>query len=299
MLPKNRLPIDMVDIFKIRELGVYREDPVDLKTAFTYFEVEKGDEIRNHNLPLNVIVFVLDGELEISCNEFENRCFQSGEMLFMLRSSSAHVKVLEKSSLYLLYFDSFLSSSDRQMFKAYLPDVEKVVYDFKPVLIPEPIEAFLKQTLYFQNLKIDSMHFNGLKHSEFFLLLRHFCPREELVMFLSPLIARSLSFRTKVLEKYPQLKNGRVTELADLIGMGRKNFDKYFREEFGISPAKWMQQEKSKHLRLFLMEPGITISEAMDKFHFNSPSHFNRFCHKYFNASPGMIIKEVEGKGRK
>ena len=284
----------MIDIFKLRELGVYREEQVDSKTAFTYYEVKKGDEIRNHSLPLNFIVFVLDGSLEISCNEFENRRFQSGEMFFMLRSSSVHVKVLRKSNLYIFYFDSFLSSSDRQLFKAYLPDVEKTVYDFRPVLIPESVESFLKQIHYFQKLKVDNMHFNSLKHSEFFLLLRHFCPREELIMFLSPLIVRSLSFRTKVLEKYPQLKSGRVTELADLIGMGRKNFDKCFREEFGISPAKWMQKEKSKHLRLFLTEPGVTISEAMDKFHFNSPSHFNRFCHKYFKTTPGMVIKEAE-----
>ena len=284
----------MIDIFKLRELGVYREEQVDSKTAFTYYEVKKGDEIRNHSLPVNFIVFVLDGSLEISCNEFENHRFQSGEMFFMLRSSSVHVKVLRKSKLYIFYFDSFLSSSDRQLFKAYLPDVEKTVYDFRPVLIPESVESFLKQIQYFQKLKVDNMHFNSLKHSEFFLLLRHFCPREELIMFLSPLIVRSLSFRTKVLEKYPQLKSGRVTELADLIGMGRKNFDKCFREEFGISPAKWMQKEKSKHLRLFLTEPGVTISEAMDKFHFNSPSHFNRFCHKYFKTTPGMVIKEAE-----
>ena len=282
----------MIDIFKIRELGVYREEQVDTKTAFTYYEVKKGDEIRSHNLPLNYIIFILDGSLEISCNEFEKRYFQSGEMFFMLRSSSAHVKVLKKSELYVFYFDSFLSPSDHQLFKAYLPDVEKIVYDFKPVLISEPVENFLKQMLYFQRLKIDSMNFNSLKHSEFFLLLRHFCPREELVMFLSPLIVRSLSFRTKVLEKYPLLKNGRVPELAGLIGMGRKNFDKCFREEFGVSPARWMQQEKAKHLRLFLKEPGVTISEAMDKFQFNSPSHFNRFCHKYFKTSPGMVIKE-------
>ena len=289
----------MIDIFKIRELGVYREEQVDPKTAFTFYEVKKGDEIRIHCLPLNYIIFILDGSLEISCNEFENHCFCSGEMLFMLRSSSVHLKVLKKTNMYVFYFESFISTSDRHLFKAYLPDVEKIIYNFKPVLIPEAIESFLRQTLYLQKLKIDSMHFNSLKHSEFFLLLRHFCPREELVMFLSPLIGRSLSFRAKVLEKYPQLKSGRVPELAGLVGMGRKNFDKCFREEFGVSPAKWMQQEKAKHLRLFLTEPGVTISEAMDKFHFNSPSHFNRFCHKYFKTTPGTVIKDAEGDSKR
>ena len=284
----------MYDIFKIRELGVYKDEQVDAKTAFTYFEVNAGEEIRNNSLPLNYIFFVFEGVLEITCNGFENHRFQSGEMIFLLRSSSVRVKSLKKTKLYIMYFDVFLYSSEHHLLKAYLPDVDKIEYDFRPISIPKQVLVFLKQTHSFQKQNVDNMHFNSLKQSEFFLLLRHFCPREDLVMFLSPLIGRSLSFRTKVLEKYPHLKQGRVTELADLVGMGRKNFYKQFNKEFGISPSKWMLQEKAKHLRLFLTEPGVTISDAMDKFHFNSPGHFNRFCHQYFKMSPGTIIKKTE-----
>ena len=134
------------------------------------------------------------------------------------------------------------------------------------------------------------MHFNGIKHREFFILLRQFCPREDLVKFISPLIGRSLYFRNKVMEKYAQLKNGRVTEFASLVGMGRKNFDKQFRKEFGISPAKWMSQEKAKRLYIFLRKPDITIADAMDRFYFNSSAHFNRFCHTYFKDTSLQAI---------
>ena len=284
----------MSDIFKLRELGVCRKAQLDERTAFNYYEVEAGDEIWNRNLPLNFIIFIFNGTLEISCNEFENRKFQSGEMILVLRSSSVRVRVKKNTKLYIMYFDSFLSSCDSQLFKAYLPDVEKIVYDFNPIRMPEMIIVFLKQTLSLQTHKVDCIHFNSIKHREFFILLRHFCPREDIVMFLAPLIGRSLNFRNKVLEKYPLLKNGRVPELADLVGLGRKNFDKRFLNEFGISPAKWMQQEKAKRLRLYLTEPDVTISDAMDKFYFNSSSHFNRFCHQYFKTSPGDIIKKAK-----
>ena len=280
----------MIDIFGIREFGVCRKAHFDEKTAFTYYEVKAGEEIRKQELPLNYIVFVLDGVIEISCNEFKCCRFQSDEMAFLLRSSSVHVKALKKAKLYVMYFDVFLSSCDRQLFKAYLPDVEKIKYDFRPTSIPQPISLFLNNMLYYQKQNVDCMHYNSIKNREFFILLRNFCPREDMIMFLSPLIGHSLNFRTKVLEKFTQLKSGRVTEFADIVGMGRKKFDKMFNKEFGVSPAKWMQQEKAKRLLLYLAEPDITISDAMDKFHFNSPSHFNRFCHQYFNASPGMII---------
>lgn len=284
----------MESIFKIRELGVCRTGRMDVRTAFTYFELKAGDEIRNNDLPLNYIFFVLKGSLDICCNEFASHPFQSGEMVFLLRSSAVHVRVIKKTKLYVMYFDTFLSSCDQQLFKAYLPDAEKTVYDFRPVSIPSPVHAFLEQMLFLQKQKVDCMHFNSLKHREFFILLRQFCPREDIVAFLSPLISHSMNFRYKVLEKYSKLESGRVTDLAALVGMGRKNFDKRFREEFGTSPAKWIQQETAKRLRLYFAEPGITISDAMDKFHFNSPSHFNRFCRQYFNESPGMMIKEAQ-----
>ena len=282
----------MNDIFKIREIGVCRKAQIEYNTAFTFYELKAESEIRNYNLPLNYIIFVLDGIIELSCNEFENRKFKAGEMILLLRSSSVIGKSLKKTNLFIFYFDMLVSSCDRQFFRAYLPDVEKITYDFNPVTIPSEIRTFIKQTIFFQNNNINCFHYNIIKHQEFFIYLRHYCTREDIVMLLTPFIKHSMNFKTKVLEKYVMLENGDVSDFAKLVGMGRKNFDKRFREEFGKSPARWLQEEKAKRLKIFLMEPDITISDAMDKFHFNSPGHFNRFCHQYFQMSPGVIIKE-------
>jgi AraC-like DNA-binding protein len=138
------------------------------------------------------------------------------------------------------------------------------------------------------------MHFNELKHRELFILIRMFCSRYEIIALLAPVIEISKSFKSKVLEKYGELETGRVSELASLVGMGRKNFDKRFREAFATSPARWIQQETAKKVRLFLMESGITIADAIEKFHFSSPSHFNRFSKKNFGKSPGEMIKEFK-----
>jgi AraC-like DNA-binding protein len=111
---------------------------------------------------------------------------------------------------------------------------------------------------------------------------------------LSPVISHSFNFRNRVLDNYNKLEYGRVDELAGLVGMGRKKFDKVFKDEFGIPPSRWIQQETAKHLHVFLAEPDVTISDAMYKFRFNSPSHFNRFCRKFFNKPPGEIIKKFK-----
>ena len=283
----------MNEIFEIRQLGVCRKAQIDESTAFTFYEFKQGYEFHSYNLPLNYIFFVLEGAIELSCNENKNQ-INKDEMIFMLRSSSVRGKVLKKVKLYVMYFDTLISSCDRHYFKAFLPDVMKNKYSFSAVNIPVTLRMFVDQTIYFQKNKVDCTHFNIIKHQEFFILLRQFCPREDIIMFLAPLISNSMSFKAKVLEKYMILEGGRVTKLAELVGMGRKTFDKRFREEFGKPPARWIQEEKAKRLRLYLTEPDIKISDAMDKFDFNSPGHFNRFCQQYFNTSPGMIIKEAK-----
>ena len=289
----------MNDIFKIEELGVCKKIQMDDKTAFTYHELKSGEEYRNRKLPLHFILFVIDGALEVTCNQYENRRIQNGQMILLMRTSSVCVKALKKSTLMMMYFDMFISTCDQQLLKAYLPDTEKIKYDFMPIPIPEPITQFLSQTRYFQEKKVNCKHFNRLKHCEFFVLLRHFCPREELVVFLTPLIGRTYNFRNKVLEKYTLIKEGGVAELASLVGMGRKNFEKQFQKEFETSPAQWMLQEKAKRLYVFLNEPEVTIADAMDEFYFNSSSHFNRFCKHFFQKTPGSIIKEAKQQKKK
>ena len=281
----------MDDIFRIRELGVCKKPQTDEKTAFTYYELIAGDEIRLRDLRVNYLFFVLAGQLEVSCNEFMNRRIHANQMILLLRASTVHVKATKKCTLYVMYFDMLHSSCEQHLFSAYLPEVEKTRYEFTPIHIPQPITLFLRQTKYLQEQKVDCMHFNYLKRREFFILLRHFCSRDEIIKLLSPLIGSSLLFRNRVLDKYAQLGDGGVTDFAGLVGMGRKTFEKRFREEFGDSPAQWMLKEKVKRLRIYLAKPGVTITDAMDEFFFNSASHFNRFCLQHFGMTPGKMIK--------
>ena len=95
----------MTDIFNIRATGVCKKVQLDERTAFTYHELKIGDEFRNRDLPLNFILFVLGGAIEISCNQFENRRLQSEQMIILVRTSSVYIKILKKTAIYIMYFD--------------------------------------------------------------------------------------------------------------------------------------------------------------------------------------------------
>ncbi len=284
----------MKDIFEIKKLESVDKEQIDSRTAFTYYELESEAEIKNMDLPLHYLIFVLQGSIKVICNNFRDRIFKRGQMFLLMRSSFARVQTIAKSNVYVMYFDKIMAPVSFEKFKSYHPDIKNKECDFHPVTIPAPIRQFFKQLLILQKGNMNSMEFNDIKHRELFLLLRRFCERDEIIALFSPFITRAIDFRSKVLEHYPKLENGRVPELAASIGMGRKAFDKRFREEFGTSPAKWMQQETAKRIRLFLMDPEVTIPDAMEQFHFNSPSHFTRFCRQYLNATPKDIMKKAK-----
>jgi AraC-like DNA-binding protein len=283
----------MGNIFYLRKLKPCGPTEQYRHTAFSHYELDVGEEYGEQCLPFNFIFFVLEGEISVCCNEFSRR-FKSDEMVFLLRSSIVKVKAIRKTRIVVFYFDILISACERHVFKTFLPDVEKMTYNFTPVPIPAPVKVFLEQLIYFRELHVDCIHFNELKHCEFFILIRRFCSRDEFIALLAPLISISQNFKAKVLDKYGELETGRVSELSSLVGMGRKNFDKRFREEFATSPARWIRQETAKKVKLFLMEPGITIADAIEKFHFSSPSHFNRFARNNLGKSPGEIIKEAK-----
>ena len=283
----------MEEFFKIRELGVCKKGRIDENTAFTYHEFNQGVEVHHDEAPLNYIIFVLDGQLEIQYEHYEMSRIQSRQMALLLRKSSVHIKAVSDTALYVMYFEKILSSCEQQLLNALLPDIDRAGYVFKGIAIPKPVVQFLKQIHYLQEQQVDCVHFNGLKHRELFILLRHFCPREDFINLMAPVIGSSFNFRNKVLDKFAQTGHLPITEFAGLVGLGRKNFDKKFLNEFGISPTKWMLQEKAKHIYSFLGEPEITIADAMDRFNFNSAAHFNRFCLQHFNRTPGMVIKEA------
>jgi AraC-like DNA-binding protein len=75
--------------------------------------------------------------------------------------------------------------------------------------------------------------------------------------------------------------------------MGRTNFDLKFKKEFGMPPLRWMLKEKAKRVRFSMAESDITLSDIMQKYNFNSPTHLNRFCKQQFGCSPTELMKKL------
>jgi len=283
----------MDNVFSIREAGVNKpSSQAGRSTSFAFGEAVADERLTVERLPLNCIVFVVKGSIEFSCNQYERVAFRSGEMAFFLRASSVSLRALKDAEMYVFSFDALLAADDRKLFDAWRRDAEAEPSQspFTPVAIPKAVVTLLRNLQFFDVTDADLQPYNELKHRELFLLLRHYTPKQQLLSMLKPLLLNLTEFRQVVLDRYGIAEEGGVKALADLTGMSRKNFERRFREEFGASPARWLIERKAEKLRLFLQQPGVRIADAMVKFRFNSPSHFNAFCRRHLGATPGAVI---------
>ncbi|MCD7969591.1 MAG: helix-turn-helix transcriptional regulator [Alistipes sp.] len=279
------------DLLYVREHLSCRHYVSDYRCSFRYREDEAGSYFYFDDEPYNLMIFVLEGELTVTCNEFTNRTFKKGEILFIPKGSIGVSRSSQKSAVITCLFDVINNVCDKLNIHSYWPICRNIDYDFRPLEIIPQLYSFLDSLKYYMQQGINCEHFHELKQRELFLILRWFYKKEELAELLYPIIGNSLDFKALVLENY--LKVSSVSELAELSRMGRSHFDAVFKEEFGMPARQWMLKQIAKHVKYHLSEPGVTISDVMIKFNFNSPTHFTRFCKQQFGCTPTELMTKL------
>lgn len=260
----------------------------DYRSSFRYHELKQGEDFDAINGKFNHLVFVIDGQMRISCNEFTDRRFRGGEIAFIPKASTVAFRAVSDSRILTGSFDVPNNVCDKLSFRSYWPICSRLEYDFAPVPIRKQMEQFLDLTVYYLRNGINCEHLHEIKQKELFLVLKWFYSKEELAMLFYPMIGKSLDFKALVLENYLKVNN--VNELAQLTRMGRSTFDTTFKNEFGMPARQWMLKQTAKHVQHHLMEPGVTISDIMIRFGFNSPTHFTRFCKQHLGATPTELM---------
>ena len=56
----------------------------DQEIGFTKWDLTEGESLNRELIDHNHIFFILNGSVKISCNEFHDRIFKAGEMVFIL-----------------------------------------------------------------------------------------------------------------------------------------------------------------------------------------------------------------------
>ncbi|MDR1557491.1 MAG: AraC family transcriptional regulator [Tannerellaceae bacterium] len=262
----------------------------DFHIGFSYYEVKEGESLRSTEKYFNYFIFLLEGEVMISCNEFRNHLCRGGEMIFIAQDSESVAETLTEVKYVLLSFDNQFTLCDQLALES-LQNNDKKPSIFNKIDIRPPLRLVLDSVLFYLEHKIQCRHLHAIKQKELFLIFRAFYTKEEMARFLSPMLNRNMDFKAFVLQHYQEVKT--VEELANMCKISVRSFNRKFNEYFGDSPYSWMLKQKSRHIKTRLADGKTTFGSIIKEYGFSSPAHFTTYCKKQFGESPSKLRKQL------
>ena len=273
---------------------------VDKKHLLSDFNIEfhlkqerKDKTIQIKERHLNHILFLIEGEINISYHEFRNHLCKAGEMIFIPQDSIATAESYTEIKYLLLSFNNqniLHEDLDWNELKEY--DNERDI--FHKLDIRPPLQDVVDSIAYYQKNKIVSIHLDEVKEKEIFLMLKVFYTKQEVARFLKPLLKQDMDFKAYVIKHYTNAKN--VEELAKLCDLSVRSFTRKFKAHFDDSPYRWILRQKANQIKILLADKKISMQAIIKEYGFSSPAHFTTYCKKQFGLTPSTFRNSLNGK---
>lgn len=238
----------------------------------------------SHNTADNYMLFVLDGKITLTFCQYQNKPFEAGDMFFIPRNMDFRGKVIESAHLVLLKYNNVKFPCLEERIRRLIDKKAEGSYNWDKVRIKEEMRRIIEDLLHYREYGLSCSHIYIVKAQEIFLILKHFYTDEERIRFNYPFIGYNPDFTESVITNYMHTKT--AEELAACLGYGIKTFRKLFKDNFGITPYKWMQQQMALQIRSRLMKKEIPLKQIMFEYKFTTTSHFIVFCRKHFGGTP-------------
>jgi AraC-like DNA-binding protein len=275
----------MRDAYTQEPYNVRLRTPVH-QSEFKFNTIREGHTFVALDKNYNHLLFLLEGEIVISCNEYV-KPMHVGEFVLICMASDFKAKASSASKILTVSFEQFFSLGDVEYKNEIINLTSAVSYDFIPLPIRSPLDKFMDNLEKYLNMGINMPYMHELKLEELAIIMRETYAKEDMALLFYPLVGRQPDFRIRILRNYRKVKN--IDDLATLMGMEKRTFSYYFKEEFGMSPYQWMLKQKAKHIQFCLIESRQSIPEIWKAYGFIYASHFNLFCKKHLHTTPKKI----------
>lgn len=269
----------------------YRE-PV---SGFSSFEIVEFDASKKDYLKsdLNHFYFLIEGNLIVSCDRFSDVEVKSNEFFLLPASSCYTIRFKTKCKMVVFHFDYISDSWACARIEKLSGIVEMINIKFSKFSSTKGLSLFFNNIGVFeQDLK--NSEFVWLKEKELYYLLFTYYSNIELYNIFYPIVSRDVNFKSFVLKNHLKVRG--VSELAELSGYSLSTFKRRFIDNFGESVYSWMQRQKSMHIFHLFKNEKVVLSEIITTYGFSSPSHFTRFCKKYYGVTPTQLKEAVKEK---
>ena len=110
-----------------------------VENGFKYIEFSHEEVILEKEISWNYLLFVLEGECVINCNQFRERLFQANCMVLLPKTAMVEIKVIAGTRLLSLSFDVPLNVCDKFILQSLTGLCRKLDYNFQSLAIRYPL----------------------------------------------------------------------------------------------------------------------------------------------------------------
>lgn len=262
-----------------------------LDEGFRYFKGDIGESVTNENTTFNQIIFILEGELDVSCGSFAPVRGYSKQMFFIPRSTTLQYTIIKKGLFVIASYNCVTHLCITTTISSLSKSIHNIEYKFKAFELRYSLVSFLQLLHIYISDGVNCQHVHDIKLEELFFIFKAYYSKEEMAAFLYPMVGASLDFRNKVLKHYSQVAT--VRELAEVCGFSLKTFSRQFMTEFREPPSAWMQKRLIERIKYRLADKRVPLKELVEEFNLSSVSHLVRICKKYLGETPGEFRKNL------
>ena len=267
----------------------------DTNSSIEMKEVAKGI-LYQEQAVLNIIIFLLSGEIVYSFGMYNNRKMHQGQILYLpvnynfTYGTESEARILFiRSDRKIQFCDCYKledlvgqtrqtqAHSEGAMDSPYLLKMNNVVKAYTDMLV-----HCISKELYCR-------YYNQMKINELFYLFGEFYPKEELGLFFREVFSRDSGFSHFVMTNYHKYHS--LSELATAMNITLSGLGKRFKKAFNTSGYKWMNDHRVKKIYHALCIGEKSLNELRAEFGFATKSSFNRYCKQHLGCTPGEIRK--------
>lgn len=247
------------------------------------------------NLPLgNKLIFLLDGEISFSFGKFTNCRIRKDRIIYLPGGYRFVCKGLESSTFIVVcvqghtYFCEDYHFKDLEKMSISMPRYpNQAIIEPATLEINEAMARYLESLLQYIGAGAKCKSFYQIKIKELFYIFRWFYPKEALIDFFQSSLRGGSQFTTDIMNNWAKYKS--VGDMAEAMNYTVSGFEKRFKRVFGVSPYRWMINQKAERIFHQVRMTDLTFKQISSDFGFTSLSRFNDFCKTNFGKPPGYI----------
>jgi AraC-like DNA-binding protein len=251
----------------------------------------KKDGTYRLNFDVNTIVLIVKGEGLFSLGMKIDKPIQKGDIFMCQGSQFCSLNAHEDVTLLQFRFNMNVDFCNKFSFEMLLGEkkYKKTLNDFYFLTSNETMKLYVETLLHNFEDGLNCSYFLEIKMKEFFYILRVYYSKEELKAFFRPVLNKDLEFSLFIFQNYQKVKSAK--ELAQMLGYSLSGFKKRFPRVFGTSYNQWVEAQKAKNVYHEIICTTKKFGQLRVEYGFSSPSHFNKFCRRYFNDAPSSLRK--------